>query len=481
MREVGSAPRAVQAGEPGDLLEPVRGVPTRCSPVAPAAIRSGCAPAPPLPGGRPPMVPPPKLPTCRRLLQASCFRIFVLILSLIFAAPVRSQAQGRLDRWPTLRQTFVPSWQTVPHPAVVRVVVAENNGASVGSGTLVDAHDRYGIVVTNWHVVRDAQGPISVIFPDGYRSAAQVLKTDRDWDLAALAVWRPTAVTPVTLARQAPRPGDVLTIAGYGSGPYRAASGRCTQYVAPEKDLPYEMVELSAAARQGDSGGPIFNARGELAGVLFGSNGKTTSGSFAGRVQSFLAPTQLVIRQPGSNAIALQPKTDLHPNTPTVESHAAPQVALRPDTSLLSGAAGQGTSLTSRATQGEPVTLRPDPPPLEAVRNGPQPTVGYQADPSSDSPTGARPIAPPGDDRLADTRNLVNPASRSVTGAPGEYLVTTPNTAEPPSHRSATVHTLLGNSPLDWAKSLFALIGLLAVLLHTVRLFGERAQDIDEE
>ena len=32
------------------------------------------------------------------------------------------------------------------------------------------------------------------------------------------------------------------------------------------------MLELSAAARDGDSGGPIFNSHGELAGVLFGAS-----------------------------------------------------------------------------------------------------------------------------------------------------------------------------------------------------------------
>ena len=66
-------------------------------------------------------------------------------------------------------------------------------------------------------------------------------------------------------------------------------SGRCTQYLAPGVDFPHEMVELAAEARQGDSGGPIFNQRGELAGVLFGSGPGYTSGSYGGRVLKFLA------------------------------------------------------------------------------------------------------------------------------------------------------------------------------------------------
>ena len=158
----------------------------------------------------------------------------------------------------------MPSGQ-LPNPAIVRIIAPESDGVSYGSGTLVAVNDTYGLVVTNWHVVRDAAAPVWVAFPNGFRSAATILKTDRDWDLAALAVWRPN-VTPLPLATQPPRPGERLTIAGYGSGSFRAVSGQCTQYVSPGGNNPFEMIELSAPARNGDSGGPILNDRGEIAG-----------------------------------------------------------------------------------------------------------------------------------------------------------------------------------------------------------------------
>jgi len=103
-----------------------------------------------------------------------------------------------------------------------------------------------------------------------------------------LSIWRPKA-DPIAIAAVAPRLGDMLTIAGYGQGRFRAANGRCTQYVAPAMNLPYEMVEVAVTARQGDSGGPILNERGELAGVLFGSSAAPTTGSYCGRVREFLA------------------------------------------------------------------------------------------------------------------------------------------------------------------------------------------------
>ena len=86
-----------------------------------------------------------------------------------------------------------------PHPSVVRVIVPEQGATSYGSGTLIDVRDNYGLVITNWHVVRDSQGPVEVMFPSGFTSQARALKVDADWDLAALVIWRPP-VQPVKIA-----------------------------------------------------------------------------------------------------------------------------------------------------------------------------------------------------------------------------------------------------------------------------------------
>jgi hypothetical protein len=201
-----------------------------------------------------------------------------------FASPADSTVPANVDEGSLLAN----QQSQTPHPAVVRVVAPENGATSFGSGTLVDVRDDFGLVVTNWHVVRDATGDVEVHFPCGFRSKARALKVDADWDLAALVVWRPP-VAPVRVATVAPQSGDRLTICGYGQGEYRAATGRCTKYYAPRADFPEHMVELDVEARQGDSGGPIFNERGEIAGVLFGAGEGTTLGSFGGRVSSFLA------------------------------------------------------------------------------------------------------------------------------------------------------------------------------------------------
>lgn len=175
-----------------------------------------------------------------------------------------------------------------PHPAVVRVVAPENGGTSMGSGVLVDVNPSQGLVLTNWHVIRGAKGGVLVQFPDGFQSAGRVIRHDEPWDLAAVAIWRPRAV-PVPIATAPPVIGETLSIAGYGKGPFRAEAGRCTQYLAPGEGYPLEFVELAATARQGDSGGPILNARGELSGILFGRAEGRTIGACSTRVRTFLA------------------------------------------------------------------------------------------------------------------------------------------------------------------------------------------------
>ena len=56
----------------------------------------------------------------------------------------------------------------------------------------------------------------------------------------------------------------------------------------------YETLSIKQGVRQGDSGGPIFNRYGELAGILWGSDGNFTMGTACLRMQSFL--TQAIQR-----------------------------------------------------------------------------------------------------------------------------------------------------------------------------------------
>ncbi|HIA61997.1 MAG TPA: trypsin-like serine protease [Planctomycetes bacterium] len=213
-----------------------------------------------------------------------------------------------------------------PHPAVARIRSLESNATSFGSGTLIYRQGKQGILITNYHVVKDAQDDILVTFPSGFRSSAKVVATDPRWDLAALLIWAPE-IQPVVITDHPAKPGDTLTIAGYGSGRYQASSGICSQYVSPGMNQPREMVELRTVARQGDSGGPIFNQNGELAGVLFGAGWRTTAGSYSGRVKKFLVPVVARMQQVAAPLANAAP-TVFPPNQNSIAPVSKPQAKI---------------------------------------------------------------------------------------------------------------------------------------------------------
>ena len=336
------------------------------------------------------------------------------LLTLVLAIASASTAWARPGFTPA--PTF-----SGPHPAVVRVVVPERDGTAYGSGALVAVNESSGLVLTNWHVVRNATGPITVVFPDGFRSGAYLLRTDRDWDLAALAIRRPS-VRPIAVSNQAPQPGESLTIAGYGSGSYRAVTGRLTQYVSPGGDRPFEMIELDAPARDGDSGGPILNTRGELAGVLFGSAFGRTTGSHCGRLRWFLNSIDGDFRRISAQAMLAQQSRR---NPPPMASIDAPRPL--------------GEGLGVRAIGEEPVARS-----------------------SSGFPLGEQPM------------------SSSLSLGEGQGVrAPTYSSSPPPQTQTSSIPTASVPSPptgplpsTEQLKAILAAIGVIAVLYHAIRLLG---------
>jgi hypothetical protein len=323
---------------------------------------------------------------------------------------------------PSTATTFVDWARTHVHPAVVRIVAPGNGSISYGSGTLIYVGEQVGLVITNWHVINEATAPISVHFPDGFYSLGTIQSIDQDWDLAAIAIRKPPNVSPVSLSNRAPRPGEMLTIAGYGSGQYRAASGPCTQYVAPGLEFPYEMVELAASARQGDSGGPIFNDRGELAGVLFGEGNGRTSGSYCGRVRWFV-------------------------------SRVAPQI-------------GSGDVLVARAPakEGEPLrTLQAATQQQSSMPGAAETPPLVKLEPPAAPHTTAPPHAVPG------TRSQTWQASVSAADPPPPPVASTRAEGAPPEVVQITWHDVAGETWTEQAKTILAGIGALAILLQALR------------
>jgi len=413
---------------------------------------------------------------------------------------------GTLQPSATQRGSQARAASTTPHPAVARIIVDAGSSISYGSGTLVDITDQHGLVLTNWHVVRDAPHNVQVQFPGGFRSAARVAKYDKDWDLAALVIWRPP-VEPVRLSANTPQVGDALSIAGYGSGNYRQGDGRCTQFVAPGTNFPFDMVEVSVEARQGDSGGPILNSRGELAGVLFGASWGTTAGSHVGRVRQFLANVAPELSTPTTEHIARAPNAS-DARDAVASSNAGPSNSGRvrgisnnsgriggashspgrqagvssptgarrevleivePPSDILADAAtsrdtaGGGTSREIADGRSSPTQRWADPPP---TRLGPGLTPQpLDSGATQLAGTDRRPNS--GTDRTPTADINAPPLSPDL---PPAALPAAENLDEGLQAKTITWRDLAGDTLFDQAKTLLAVVGLLSLLVFSLRL-----------
>ncbi|MDA7971784.1 MAG: DegQ family serine endoprotease [Gammaproteobacteria bacterium] len=137
---------------------------------------------------------------------------------------------------------------------------------AVGSGFIVDAS---GLVVTNHHVI-DGADEIEVVFDDGARFPATLRGRDKKTDLALLQI---SAGKPLPFVRfgdsDAARVGDWVIAIGnpFGLGG-TTTSGIISARGRDIRSGPLDdFIQIDAPINRGNSGGPLFNTRGEVIGV----------------------------------------------------------------------------------------------------------------------------------------------------------------------------------------------------------------------
>lgn len=124
-----------------------------------------------------------------------------------------------------------------------------------------------GLLLTNFHVVEEMPDPV-VTFRDGTQAHARLIDSDRALDLALLQV-------PPQARRAAPafgdasklRPGEEL----YAVGNPRHLGFTVSRGIVSFVDRQVEgtrYVQTDLPINEGNSGGPMVNARGELVGVM---------------------------------------------------------------------------------------------------------------------------------------------------------------------------------------------------------------------
>ena len=146
---------------------------------------------------------------------------------------------------------------------------------SLGSGFVIDAS---GYVVTNNHVVGHAD-QITVVFHDNTKLPAKIIGRDAKTDLALLKVTSDKPLPTVKFGdSDAMRVGDWVIAVGnpFGLGG-SVSAGIVSARGRNINTGPFDdFIQTDAAINRGNSGGPLFNSKGEVIGVnsaIFSPNG----------------------------------------------------------------------------------------------------------------------------------------------------------------------------------------------------------------
>lgn len=204
------------------------------------------------------------------------------------------------------------SWTAVAEQvsdSVVAITVSSRGGNSQGSGVIISAE---GHILTNNHVVSAAAGrgsgaqSLTVTLTDGRIFSAEVIGTDASSDLAVIQLEEgPEDLSVASFGDSAAvAVGDPVMAVGNPLGLANTVTTGIVSAVQRPVSVNSESqfgqtvvtnaIQVDAAVNPGNSGGPLFNAAGQVVGI--NSSIATTSSSAGSIGLGFAIPSNLAKR-----------------------------------------------------------------------------------------------------------------------------------------------------------------------------------------
>ncbi|MCV3769636.1 MAG: DegQ family serine endoprotease, partial [Wolbachia pipientis] len=162
----------------------------------------------------------------------------------------------------------------------------------LGSGFIIDKN---GTIVTNYHVIKNAQH-ITVTMNDDTYFKAEVLGYDAKTDLAVLKIKADKDLSFVTLGNSdKARVGDMVMAIG---NPFGLGGSVSTGIIsARSRDINIgtmnEFIQTDAAINRGNSGGPLFDLNGKVIGINTAIYSPSESGGNVGI--GFAIPSNIAV------------------------------------------------------------------------------------------------------------------------------------------------------------------------------------------
>jgi S1-C subfamily serine protease len=220
----------------------------------------------------------------------------VALLGLLFAAGQPAHAQGVGDVF----RSAAPSVVVIRAKGAEVTTEGQRHFTETGSGVLVSAD---GKVMTAAHVVH-AMDEIEVQFLGGETVGARVVSSEPAADLSLLQLDRvpPGAVVATQADSDGVKVGDQVIVVGapYGLG-YSLSVGWISARWAPNtvyRSMPLaEFFQTDAVINTGNSGGPMFDMRGRVIGIVSHNISKSGGSEGLGFVVTLNTARQLLLEK----------------------------------------------------------------------------------------------------------------------------------------------------------------------------------------
>lgn len=241
------------------------------------------------------------------------------------------------------------------YPSVALVLAGRAPGQIANSlGAAVVVHPN-GILLTAYHVVKNAYS-LQVRFKTGeVFDQVQLLGVDTRRDVAAIRISAAALpVLPIAIAAQA-RPGDAVAVVSHpASLQWSASTGVVSAYrladEVPGAGTGYRLIQFTAPASPGSSGGVLIDSRGNALGLVVGSLPGGQNLNFAVPIDSVLGLGDMAATRSFANGSTLSPPGA---TVATANQPSAPAVPANPQNSGATPEAPEKSDLLSASKDRE--------------------------------------------------------------------------------------------------------------------------------
>ncbi|MEZ6093247.1 MAG: serine protease [Pirellulaceae bacterium] len=161
------------------------------------------------------------------------------------------------------------------HESIVKIECA--GGTGTGVVIAIDESSEKsggfkGYCLTAWHVVEEdkGEGNIGIEYRNGKKAKhCRVIEHDEAADVALVYIWVPKGVCAAKLATLPVEKGDDLEFVGLGGSSELSC---CLRHFSAKASMPSSEQKIfsDVPLLPGDSGGPVFNQKNEVVGIISG-------------------------------------------------------------------------------------------------------------------------------------------------------------------------------------------------------------------